>query len=60
LHSKPSELRGIIALGRQRLDAINQKVRTLHSMQRRLKSLVEQLEAATVRTCPASKSARKS
>ena len=60
LRTKPGELREIIAIGRQRLESINQKVRTLQSMQRRLKSLVEQLEAASVTRCPASKPTRKS
>jgi DNA-binding transcriptional MerR regulator len=59
LRNKPSELRDIIAIGRQRLESIRQKVRLLHSMQRRLTSLVQQLEAATVATCPAAKANRK-
>lgn len=56
LRHKPGELRAIIAIGRERLEAINQKVRTLQTMRRRLTALVEQLEAATVASCPASKS----
>ncbi len=59
LRRKPSELRGIIAIGHERLDAINQKLRTLHTVRRRLVSLLQQLESATVATCPASKSLRK-
>jgi DNA-binding transcriptional MerR regulator len=59
LHRKPSELRGIIAIGHERLEAINQKLRTLQTMRRRLTSLVKQLESATVATCPASKSLSK-
>src|SRR5580700_4515293 len=59
LRHKPGELRAIIAIGRERLEAINQKVRTLHAMRRRLTSVVKQLEAATVIACPASKSPRR-
>jgi DNA-binding transcriptional MerR regulator len=58
LHRKPTELREIIALGHERLEAINQKLRILQTMRRRLTSLVKQLESATVATCPASKSLR--
>jgi DNA-binding transcriptional MerR regulator len=60
LRHKPRELLAIIAIGRERLDAINQKVKTLHGTRRRLASLLQQLEAATLSVCPASKSPRKS
>ena len=59
LSHKPSELSAIIAIGRERLETINQKVRTLRAMELRLTSILLQLEAATVATCPASKPARK-
>jgi len=59
LRRKPSELRGIIEIGRERLDAINQKVQTLHTMRRQLASLLRKLESPTVATCPASASSRK-
>jgi DNA-binding transcriptional MerR regulator len=59
LRHKPSELRAIIAIGRERLATINQKVRTLRAMGLRLKSILQQLDAAAVATCPASKPARK-
>ena len=59
LRHKPSELSAIIAIGRERLETINQKVRTLRAMGLRLTSILQQLEAATVATCPASKPARK-
>jgi|SRR5450755_1043123 MerR family copper efflux transcriptional regulator len=58
LHRKPSELRGIIAIGHERLEAIEQKLHTLQTMRRRLTSLLQQLESATVATCPAAKSLR--
>jgi MerR family copper efflux transcriptional regulator len=54
LRRKPNELRGIIAIGHERLDAINQKLRMLHSVRGRLKSMLRQLEGATVAACPAS------
>jgi len=59
LRHKPGELQTIIEIGRERLEAINQKVRTLHTVRRRLTSLLQQLEAATVTACPASKSPRR-
>jgi MerR family copper efflux transcriptional regulator len=59
LRRKPSELRGIIAIGRERLDTINEKVRTLYTMRRQLASLLRKLESPTVATCPASASSRK-
>ena len=56
IRRKPSELRGIIALGHERLDAINDKIRSLRIIQRRLTSLLKELESAAVATCPASTS----
>ena len=55
LRNKPSELRSIIAIGHERLDAMNQKARLLQSMRRRLSALLKELESATVASCPASK-----
>lgn len=54
MRRKPNELRGIIAIGHERLDAINQKLRMLHSVRQRLKSVLRQLEGVTVAACPAS------
>ena len=59
LRHKPRELRAIIAIGHERLDAINQKLQALHTIRERLASMLEQLEAATVAACPAVKSIRK-
>lgn len=56
LRRKPEELHGIITLGRERLDVINEKIQNLHTIRRRLTSLLQQLESATVATCPAAKS----
>jgi MerR family transcriptional regulator, copper efflux regulator len=54
IRRKPNELRGIIAIGHERLETINQKLRMLHSVRGRLKSMLRQLEGATVAACPAS------
>jgi MerR family transcriptional regulator, copper efflux regulator len=56
IRRKPSELQGIIALGHERLDAINDKIRSLRIIQRRLTSLLKELESAALATCPASMS----
>lgn len=40
----------------ERLGTINQKLRTLQTVRRRLALLLRQLESAAVATCPASKS----
>ena len=58
LRRKPNELRGIISIGRERLDAINRKVKTLHTMRRQLAALLRQLEAPAVMTCPAARRSR--
>lgn len=58
LRRKPHELHGIIAIGRERLDAINQKIRTLHAMRRQLVSMIKQLESPVVLACPVSKEPR--
>lgn len=54
LRRKPNELSGIIAIGRERLDVVNQKIRTLHNMRRQLVSLIQQLESPVVLHCPVS------
>jgi len=59
LRRKPNELRGIIAIGRERLDVINQKIRILHTMRRQLVSLIQQLESPVVLTCPVSRTSHK-
>jgi DNA-binding transcriptional MerR regulator len=56
LSHKSGELRTIIRIGRERLDAINRRVRTLQAMRRQLTSLLHKLEAATIAVCPVSKS----
>jgi MerR family copper efflux transcriptional regulator len=53
IRRKPAELRKIVAIGRERLGNINQKIRTLNAMKRHLTYLVQQLEQATVVSCPA-------
>lgn len=56
---RPSELEGIIEIGRERLLAIKKKSRTLSTMRRQLEWLLQQLESATVVTCPAQASAKR-
>ena len=51
---RPSELQGIIEIGRERLLAIKEKSRMLNSIRRRLEWLLEQLESTKVVSCPAS------
>jgi DNA-binding transcriptional MerR regulator len=51
--TRPSELQGIIEIGRERLSAIKQKAQMLNAMRRQLESVLAQLESATVVTCPA-------
>lgn len=56
---RPSELEGIIEIGRERLLAIKEKSRILNSMRRHLEWLLQQLESADVVTCPAQPSAKR-
>lgn len=50
---RPSELQGIIELGRERLLAITQKTKMLNSMRRQLEWVLKQLESTDVVMCPA-------
>ena len=50
---RPSELQGIIEIGRERLLAVKEKSRMLNSIRRRLEWLLDQLESAKVVSCPA-------
>ena len=54
LRRKPSELHGIGALGQERLQVINQKIRMLQNMRRQLMSMLKQLESPVVVSCPVS------
>ena len=56
---KSGEVQTIITMGRERLQTINQKIRTLHDMRRNLSLVVQHLESANVTTCPVSKPVRK-
>jgi len=49
---RPSELQGIIELGRERLMAINEKAKMLNSMRQQLEWLLQQLESSHLVTCP--------
>jgi DNA-binding transcriptional MerR regulator len=49
---KSDEVQAIITMGRERLETINRKIRTLHDMRRNLAEVVKQLESANIATCP--------
>lgn len=51
-HRKSDEVRAIITMGRERLETINRKIRTLHDMRRNLAAVVKQLESANIAACP--------
>lgn len=55
---RPSELQGIIQIGRERLATIRQKSQMLNAMRRQLEWVVQQLESANVVACPAQSSKR--
>lgn len=55
LRRESREVQAIIAMGRVRLQTINEKIRTLHDMRRNLASAVHHLEMTRIATCPASK-----
>jgi MerR family transcriptional regulator, copper efflux regulator len=50
---RPSELQGIIEIGRERLLAIKEKSRMLNTIRRQLECLLQQLESTSVVICPA-------
>ncbi len=49
---KAHEVQAILAMGRERLQTINAKIRTLHDMRRNLAAVVKHLESANIATCP--------
>ena len=53
------EVQAIVAIGRDRLQTINAKIRTLHDMRRNLAAVVKHLESANVPTCPVADSPAK-
>ncbi|SRR6266568_3687328 len=55
---KSNQVQAIITMGRERLQTINRKIRTLHDMRRNLAAVVKHLESANV-TCPVAKSPAK-
>ena len=57
---RPTELQGIIEIGRERLLAIKEKSRMLNAMQRQLQWLLQQLESSSVVTCPVQSSRKRS
>lgn len=56
---RPSELQGIIEIGRERLVAIKEKSRMLNTMRRQLEFLLQQLESTSVVICPARSSGKR-
>lgn len=58
--TRPSELQGIIEIGRERLLVINEKIKTLNTMRRELRGVLDRLEATTVVRCPAQPAAKTS
>lgn len=62
LRRKPSQVKEIIAIGRDRLTQVNEKIRTLRSMKRQLEFVVRHLQESVPTTCPvaAQDGARKS
>jgi DNA-binding transcriptional MerR regulator len=52
LHRKLAQVKGIIAIGRQRLGQVNEKMRTLQNMKQQLEFLVRHLEESVPTTCP--------
>jgi DNA-binding transcriptional MerR regulator len=59
LRRNMKEVQAIIAMGRRRLETINQKIRLLHDMRRNLSSVVQHLERQTVATCPVANAVRR-
>jgi DNA-binding transcriptional MerR regulator len=56
---KSAEVQAIIAMGQERLQTINRKIRTLHDMRRNLASVVKHLESTNIATCPVARSPAK-
>jgi len=52
LRRKPTQVKGIIALGRERLSQVNEKICALQAMKRQLEFLVRHLEGSVPITCP--------
>ena len=52
LRRKPAEVTEIIAIGRERLAQVNEKIEALQSMRQQLDFLVRHLEESTPTTCP--------
>lgn len=53
MRRKPKELNAIIAIGAQRLSAIEGKIKSLREMKRQLMMLVAHLQGTSVEGCPA-------
>ncbi|HEY6250522.1 MAG TPA: MerR family transcriptional regulator [Candidatus Angelobacter sp.] len=51
---KPAQVRQIITIGRERLDQVNDKIRTLKLMKQQLEFVIRHLEKSVPVTCPVS------
>jgi DNA-binding transcriptional MerR regulator len=59
LKRAPSEVKGIVKLGRQRLEQVNAKIRTLTAMKKQLENLINHLDGEHVPvTCPVAQGMR--
>ena len=56
---RSNEIQATLAMGRERLQTINAKIRTLHDMRRNLAVVVKHLEKANIDTCPVANSPAK-
>jgi hypothetical protein len=52
LWRKPAQVKEIIAMGRQRLGQVNEKIGALKAMKKQLEFLVRHLDESVPTTCP--------
>ena len=52
LRQKPNQVKEIVAIGRERLGQVSEKIRTLQNMKQQLEFLVRHLEESVPTTCP--------
>ena len=52
MRRKPAEVMQIIALGRERLDQVNEKIRALRTMKKQLEYVIHHLQESVPTTCP--------
>lgn len=59
IEGRPDALRQLTALGEQRLEAIEDKIKTLETMRRELASTLKNLDAASLKRCPVANKPRR-